>query len=146
MVRVRRCEEGFTLIETILVLSIVMVITSSIIFVFSGKMEEKEERRFFRQFHLDMQKMQAIAIGETKYTSIKFAENGTKYRGQSETAILFEHELPDRIRLSSDSKLKEIIFHPNGMVRQFGTLVFETKTGLKNVTIHIGNGRLNYEE
>lgn len=143
---VRRNEEGFTLIETILVLSIVMVITSAIIFVTSGKMEEKEDRRFFRQLHLDMQKMQAIAMGETKYTSIKFAENGTKYRGQSEADILFEYELPEHIRLSSDSKLKEITFHPNGMVRQFGTLVFETKIGFKNVTVHIGSGRLNYEE
>ena len=58
-----------------------MVITSSIVYVSTSKVEEAEERRFFRQFHLDMQQLQSIAIGETKFTHIKFDENGTKYIG-----------------------------------------------------------------
>lgn len=139
-------EKGFTLIETVLVLSIVIVITSSIIYVTSSKIDQVEERRFFRQFHLDVQRLQSIAIGEYKYTYLKFEENGTKYVGKSGNIALFENQLPTHMRLTSLSNLKDVAFHPNGTVSQFGTLTFETKKGLKSVTLYIGSGRLNYEE
>lgn len=146
MAKGRRNEKGFTLIETILVLSIVMVITSSIIYVTSSKIEEVEEKRFFRQFHLDMQRMQSIAIGEYKYTYINFVKNGSKYEAKSSNAPLFEYELPKHMRLSIYSNLSGIAFHPNGTVSQFGTFLFETEKGTKTVTVYIGTGRLNYEE
>ncbi|MFJ7971429.1 competence type IV pilus minor pilin ComGD [Psychrobacillus sp. NPDC096389] len=146
MKNVRRDEKGFTLIETILVLSIVMVITSSIVYVTTSKLEETEERRFFRQFHLDMQRLQSIAIAESKYTHIYFDGNGTKYIGGLSDAPLFEYKLPKHMRLSFNSNLKRVSFHPNGTVSQFGTLYFETGTGHKTVTIYIGGGKVNYEE
>ena len=139
-------EKGFTMIEMLLVLSIMMVATSSIIFVATSKLEEVEEKRFFRQFHLDMQRLQAIAIGEYKYTYMNFDENGSKYVAKNANVPLFELKLPDHLRLSTDSYLKGITFHPNGTVSQFGTFLFETRNGPKTVTVYIGRGRLKYEE
>ncbi|SER80985.1 competence type IV pilus minor pilin ComGD [Psychrobacillus sp. OK032] len=150
MGRVKRNEKGFTLVETILMLSIVTVLTSSIVYVTTSKIEAAEEKRFFRQFHLDMQKIQSIAIGETKYTHIYFDENGSKYVGEWANTRLFEFKVPKHMRLSIDSNLKRVSFHPNGMVTQFGTFLFEikkgTKTVTKSVTVYIGTGRLKYEE
>lgn len=146
MVEVQRNEKGFTLIETILVLSIVMVITSSIIYVTTSKAAEVEERRFFRQFHLDMQRLQSLAIAESKYTHIYFDGNGTKYVGGLTDAPLFEYKLPNHMRLAMESTLKRVSFHPNGTVSQFGTFYFDTSRGEKTVTIYIGGGRVNYEE
>lgn len=143
---VKQYEKGFTLIETLLVLSIVMVMTTSIIYVTSSKMEEVEEKRFFRQFHLDMQRLQSIAIGEYKYTYVNFVENGSKYVAKSANVTLFEYKVPKHMRLSMDSYLKGIAFHPNGTVSQFGSFLFETKKGNKTVTVYIGRGRLSYEE
>ncbi|WP_391116051.1 competence type IV pilus minor pilin ComGD [Psychrobacillus sp. L3] len=138
-------ERGFTLIEMLLVLSIVMVMTSSIIFVATSKLEEMEEKRFFKQFQLDVQRLQSIAIGEQKYTYISFKENGSKYIAKSANVELFEYGMPIGVRLSRDSSLKDITFHPNGSVKEFGTLLFDTKKGLKKVTLYIGRGRMNYE-
>lgn len=150
MEQFRLNERGFTLVETILVLSIVMVITASVVYVTTSRIEAAEEKRFFRQFHLDMQKIQSIAIGETKYTHIYFDEIGSKYVGEWAKTRLFEYKVPKHIRLSADSSLKRVSFHPNGMVSQFGTFLFEiekgTKTVTKTVTVYIGTGRLNYEE
>lgn len=143
---VKRNEQGFTIIETILVLSIVMVITSSIVYVTTSKVEQAEEQRFFRQFHLDMQRLQSIAIGETKYTHIYFDGSGKKYLGGWADVQLFEYELPKHMRLSINSNLKRVSFHPNGTVSQFGTFTFSTREGYKTVTVYIGSGRLSYEK
>ncbi|WP_166462435.1 competence type IV pilus minor pilin ComGD [Psychrobacillus vulpis] len=139
-------QNGFTFIEMLLVLSIVMVITSSVVFVTTSKLEEIEERRFFKQFHLDVQQLQSIAIGEEKYTYLNFFDNGSKYVAKSANVKLFEYELPAGVRLSKNSNLKEIAFHPNGSIKEFGTLLFETTNGSKKVTFYIGRGRVNYEK
>ncbi|MFJ8066720.1 competence type IV pilus minor pilin ComGD [Psychrobacillus sp. NPDC096426] len=142
----RKNERGFTLVETMLVLSIVMVITTSVVYVTTTKVEAAEEKRFFRQFHLDVQRLQSIAIGENKYTYLNFDMNGSKYIAKSANIPLFEYEVPKHMRLSIDSYLKGIAFHPNGAVSQFGTFTFDTRKGHKIVTVYIGNGRLMYEE
>lgn len=139
-------EKGFTLIEMLLVLSILMVMTSSVIFASTNRLAEIEGKRFFRQFHLDIQRLQTTAIVEEKYAYIRFSENGTKYIASSANAQLFEYNLPSGISLSKESSLKGVTFHPNGSVQEFGKLLFETKKGIKQVTIYIGKGKLNYEE
>lgn len=139
-------EKGFTLIEMLLVLAIVMTITSSVIFIATSKFVEKEERRFIRQFHLDVQSLQSIAIGEQISTYLNFSNGGTKYIARSSNSVFFESEMPPGFRLSTDSNLHEIRFHPNGTIREFGFLIFETKNGARKVTLYIGRGKMKYEE
>lgn len=143
---INRNEKGFTFIEMLLVLSIAMITVFSVVFIATSKLEEMEEKKFFKQFHLDIQRLQAIAIGEEKYTYINFVENETKYVAKSANVKLFEYQMPNGIKLSKNSNLKEIAFHPNGSVKEFGTLLFETRKGNKIVTVYISRGRLNYEE
>jgi prepilin-type N-terminal cleavage/methylation domain-containing protein len=139
-------EKGFTLIEMLLVLAIVMTITSSVIFIATSKYVEIEEKRFFRQFQLDVQSIQAVAIAEEKYTYIIFLNVESKYVAKSANTILFESEMPAGYRVSTESNLKEVGFHPNGSVKEFGNLIFETKNGTKKLILYIGRGRMNYEE
>ena len=139
-------EKGFTLIEMLVVLSIVMVITSSVIFVSIARLEEMEEKRFFKQFHLDVQRMQTIAISKGNYMNLTFNKEGTKYKVEHNNILLYENHLPSTIRLSGDSQLKGLTYHPNGAILQFGLMKFETKTENKRVVFYIGQGRMNYEE
>lgn len=139
-------ENGYTLIEMLLVLSIVMIMTSSIIFVTTANLEKIEEKRFFKQFQLDIRRIQMISIAEQKYTYMYFTENGTKYVAKSSNVEILEYKLPSGVHFSKDSPLKEIIFTPNGSIKQFGNLRFETTNGPKFVPVYIGRGKLNYEE
>ena len=139
-------EKGFTLIEMLVVLSIVMVITSSVIFVSIARLEEMEEKRFFKQFHLDVQRMQMIAISKGNYMYLTFNKEGTKYKVEHNNVLLYENHLPSTIRLSGDSQLKGLTYHPNGAILQFGLMRFETKKENKRVVFYIGQGRMNYEE
>lgn len=139
-------EKGFTMLEMLLVLSIVMVVSSSVLFFTSNKLREMEEARFYKQLHLDIQRLQAISIGEYSYTHLTFTNNRTKYVATMSNVLLFEKELPNGMRLSDDSTLKVIAFHPSGNVNDFGNLLFETDSGEKRITIYIGRGVINYEK
>ncbi|MER2261792.1 MAG: competence type IV pilus minor pilin ComGD [Psychrobacillus sp.] len=139
-------QAGFTLIETTLILMIVMVISSAVIYGTTNKIVELEEKRFFRQFQLDVQQAQALALANGYYIVLKFGNNGTSYSTVNSNITLYEYNLPKHIRLSGDSKLKEIIFLPDGTVRNFGKFAFETSEKTKLVTVHIGAGKLAYEQ
>ncbi|WP_269915886.1 competence type IV pilus minor pilin ComGD [Psychrobacillus psychrodurans] len=139
-------QKGFTMIEMLLVLSIVIVVSSSVLLLTSTKMKEMEEERFYRQLHLDIQRLQAISITDYRYTHLTFPANRTKYQGKIADKLLFEKELPKHMRLSVDSTLKGIAFHPGGNVNDFGNFLFETDKGEKRITIYIGRGVVNYEK
>ncbi|MEK3981227.1 competence type IV pilus minor pilin ComGD [Psychrobacillus sp. FSL K6-2836] len=139
-------EKGFTMIEMLLVLSIVMVVSSSVLFITSTKMKDMEEDRFFRQLHLDILRLQAISIGENRYTYLNFPNNRTQYKAESAGIVWFENDLPKNMRLSNESTLKVITFHPNGNIYSFGSLLFETDRGEKGITLYIGRGVINYEK
>ena len=139
-------EKGFTMIEMLLVLSIVMVVSSSVLFISSTKIKEMEEERFYRQLHLDIQRLQAFSIGEFKYTYLEFSNFRTRYEAKSGDEILFEKDLPKNMRLADESTLKRVAFHPNGNITNFGNLLFETERGEKRITVYIGRGVINYEK
>jgi len=139
-------EKGFTMLEMLLVLMIVMVVSSSVLFLISPKMKKVEEERFYKQLHLDILRLQAISIGELGYTVLDFPNNRTKYEGKMRGVLLFEKEFPKDIRLSSNSSLKDIAFHPNGNISDFGNFLFKTDDGEKRMTVYIGRGVINFEK
>ena len=134
------------MLEMLLVLMIVMVVSSSVLFLISPKMKKVEEERFYKQLHLDILSLQAISIGERGYTVLDFPNNRTKYEGKMSGVLLFEKEFPKDIRLSSNSSLKDIAFHPNGNISDFGNFLFKTDDGEKRMTVYIGRGVINVEK
>lgn len=139
-------EKGFTMIEMLLVLSIVMVVSSCVVFLTSTKMKDMEEERFYRQLHLDIMRLQAISIGGNRYTYLNFPNNRTRYKAESAGVVWFEKDLPKNMRLGDESTLKGISFHPNGNVNSFGNLLFVTERGEKRITVYISRGVINYEK
>ena len=105
-----------------------------------------EEDRFYKQLHMDIQRIQAISIGEYKYTYLEFADNRTKYQAKSANVILFEKDLPKNMRLANESTIKTISFHPNGNISNFGNMLFVTDRGEKRISVYIGRGVINYEK
>ena len=112
----------------------------------TSQLERKQEKNFFRQFHIDYNQMQAMALAESKYIYLDFSQNGTKYMVKHQNQTLSERQLPDNIRLSDDSYIRRIGYHPNGAISQFGTFLFEIGGKHKKITVNIGQGKLVYEE
>ena len=143
----RENERGFTLIEVLLVLSIVFVISSTILFVSHSYVEKNSFQVFMNQFKLDVYHLQSLSITNGTYSALVFDNNGTTYiTRKSFYEPIVKRKLPKGVSLSPKSSLTEIAFHPNGAVEKFGTLIFDTPEGVILLRIYIGKGRMTIEE
>lgn len=140
-------SKGFTLIEVLLVLSIVFVITSSILFVSSSYIQKNSNQLFINQFKLDVYHLQSLSVSEGIYSTLVFDGTRTSYTTRkSFYEPLVKRTLPPGVTLSSQSGLSEISFHPNGSIEKFGTLIFKTPKGDLLFKFYIGKGRIDVEE
>ncbi|MFC5559264.1 competence type IV pilus minor pilin ComGD [Ureibacillus thermophilus] len=139
-------EKGFTLLEMLLVLMIVLLIggiTSS----FSIKVTEKMiVDQFFHQLKLDIQMAQMWAIEHEKSCYVSFS-SAKKYKiFHQMNEVLLEREIPELITFSNLSTLSTLSINSKGIVRNFGTLTFHTPDGVKLLIINIDKGRIRYVE
>ncbi|WP_243840740.1 hypothetical protein [Paenisporosarcina antarctica] len=140
-------NKGYSLLELLLVLMIVMVISSSTLYMNNRYVDKHTFDLFYNQLKLDVAHIQLKALVEERYFKLIFDSGGTRYIGRrSLYDSLFDRELPKGYSLSQGSTITEVAFHANGNIEKFGTLVFSTPGGLKIVRVHIGKGRLMLEQ
>lgn len=139
-------ERGFTLIEMLLVLFIVMIV-SSIVFQISFKLSEKQViNHFFKQIQFDLQRMQSLAIETGETTMVIFVDNNTYIGYQDFGEVVFEKSFPPGVELNKYSNLKKIHYNSKGEVIKFGTVMFHTINGEKSLIINIEKGRVKLVE
>lgn len=140
-------QKGYSLIELLLVLAIVLVISSSTLYVKNRYVEKHTFDLFYNQLKLDAMHIQLKATEEQRYMKLIFDAGGTRYIGRKSLyEPLFERKLPLGYALSSSSTLKELAYLPNGTIEKFGTISFVTPGGIKIVRIYIGKGRMILEQ
>ncbi|KGR74610.1 competence type IV pilus minor pilin ComGD [Ureibacillus sinduriensis] len=140
-------HSGYTLIEILLVLSIVLLTTSAIFQITLTLSEKRIIDQFFHQLILDIEEMQARAIENEETIFIQF-NNDNRYRAQSVSSgeVLLEKNFPNNIELDIYSNLKRFVISPKGEVSHFGTIRFDTPDGGKNLIIYIKEGRMRLVE
>ncbi|HSO57194.1 MAG TPA: prepilin-type N-terminal cleavage/methylation domain-containing protein [Paenisporosarcina sp.] len=141
-----RDNRGYSLVELLLVLSIVLIISSSAVYFNNRYIENRTFELFYNQLKLDVAHIQMIALSEERYMKLIFETGGSRYVGRKSLFdSVFARELPPGYRWSSSSTLNEIAFHPNGTLVKFGTMAFITPDGIKTVRVFIGKGRMTLE-
>ncbi|WP_211254621.1 prepilin-type N-terminal cleavage/methylation domain-containing protein [Ureibacillus massiliensis] len=148
MIKSKYKEKGFTLIEVLLVLSIVVLIGSIVSHVTFKLSEKSVVDQFIQQVTLDIQRMQTFAMEKEVYTTIVFLDNGT-YKGYVQNEYnnpLLEKQFPSNIKLNTNSNLKRIRFNMNGDIVEFGSIVFFTYDGYRQLIVNIEKGRLKIVE
>lgn len=140
-------ECGFTLIEMLLVLLIVMCLTGIVTKVSMKMAEAKEIERFFAQLQLDIQFIQMYSMQQQQYVSMKFEAPTNRYIIKKDFYTTdYERPFPKGVEfLSGASTFVTIMYKTNGNVSQSGTLYFNTPQGLRKVVITIGVGRVRVE-
>jgi len=140
-------NKGYSLIELLLVLMIVFVISSSALYLNNRYVEKYAFELFYNQFVLDVRHVQTTALNERRSAHLIFDYGGTEYIGRkSLTEPLFVKKLPTGYSLSQSSTIRNLFFQPNGTLEKFGTLIFNTPSGIKRVRIYIGKGRMTLEQ
>lgn len=147
MKRYVRNNDGFTLLEMMLVLFIVVTI-SSVVLHFTIKITEKRVvDQFLNQVLFDLQRIQALAIEEETSITFVFNDNNT-YKAYYDLGgvNILERSFPAGIELNIFSNLKKIDFYSTGEVGKFGSILFKTPFGEKRLIVNMQKGRLRLEK
>jgi len=138
-------QRGFTLIEMLFVL-LILVIVSSITSQISLKTFERSAiDQFIVQVSIDIQRMQTLAMQKGIHTTIVFNSDNT-YKGYVQNDYYYpeiEKKFPEGIRLDIlGSNLKRITFNNQGDIADFGRIKFFTPYGEREIIVNIEKGRL----
>ncbi|MGE7676405.1 competence type IV pilus minor pilin ComGD [Lysinibacillus sp. NPDC094403] len=142
-----KSERGYTFVEMLIVLFIVMCL-SAIVVKYSLKAEEARElKQFFTQIQLDIQYIQTYSMHHKEYTSMKFESSSKRYIIKKDFYTeVYERPFPKGVEfMPSSSSIYTIIYNYNGNVMTPGTVSFKTPQGIKKVVITLGRGRSRVE-
>ncbi|KOS68074.1 competence protein ComG [Lysinibacillus contaminans] len=141
-------EQGFTLLEMLFVLFIVMCLTGIVTRISMKVTEAKEIEHFYTQLQLDIQFIQMSSVEQREHFSIKFSAPTNSYSINKTlyNITVYQRPFPKNVEfLSGPSSFVTIRYKANGNVSQSGTLYFKTPIGDKKVVITLGAGRVRVE-
>lgn len=142
-------ENGFTLLELVLVLVVVSIMTAIIIPVGEKWIRTTAEEDALQSLVVTIHSLQSYAIAHGAYTRLSFRkpESRTMYvaaaPGREELSRKY---LPEGMHLSTSSHLQAVEFQSNGDIFNFGTLTLVTKTGRTTITFQFQRGRMIISE
>ncbi|WP_158598215.1 competence type IV pilus minor pilin ComGD [Falsibacillus albus] len=137
-----RNEDGFTLVESLIVMTILMII----MLVGSANMkkmnDEVGKNLFFSQLKADLFYSEVYAQSRKEAVVISFFPNNDQYTAISvnRNLYLFERKLPKFVDMK-DSNLTSFMIDPQGNTNRFGTVNFQAQNKYYRLTVYIGRGR-----
>lgn len=144
-------EEGFTLTEILVVLSVFILMFSLSSSLFPNFLKNQETEGFFRQLSDDIYFAQSYAISHQQYIEVTIqhppGESGGKYYiNHVLQAKLLERNIPKDIKFIRGTMDLRILFAPNGNITSSGVWNVNTSTGRYKMTFNIGKGRFRIEK
>nr|WP_281258864.1 competence type IV pilus minor pilin ComGD [Planomicrobium soli] len=140
-------EGGFTLLEMLLVLAILMTVVAIAIPAYWKHEVRQEEQRFFRLLLHDIHYAQSESYRSQRAAMVVF--RGTSQSYEVVTDIFqpaVTRKLPESVTIKRTSNLNEIYYGANGSVSRSGTLRFETSAGERVLVVYLGKGRVVLSE
>jgi competence protein ComGD len=141
-------QKGFTLIESLVVLSIFMIISSITVFSLKPQHSIIEDEAFLTQLKSDLYFAQQYAISHQHEVSVVIIPEKYSYY------LLLRTDLPPIIMRNYSKNIYFTVgslplyfkFLSDGNVNQFGTLFIQTKNKRYLLTVLIGKGRFYVKE
>lgn len=136
-------NKGFTLIEALLVLSIVIIISSISLIQLRPLHESKKIDHFLEQLQNDIFFSQQYAISHNEGAKLLFSVNGSYYRlsrGNS-NEIIFHRKIDPSIKIILTTLGSNLVFTSNGNIQRAGEILFKYRDTTYVVTFLLGKGR-----
>jgi competence protein ComGD len=136
-------ERGFTLIESLLVLSIFLIISSVTVFTIKPQYEWKESEMFLTQLKADLLYGQQYAISHQQEVTVIFSEQQHSYylRTSSSLPPFVVRNYSENITVSPGSLPLSFKFSPSGTINKFGSFFIQCGSKHYRFTFLIGKGR-----
>jgi competence protein ComGD len=143
-----RNQKGFTLVESLLVLSIFMIISFITAFSLQPQQSVLEDEAFITQLRADLLYGQQFAIAHQEEVTIIILPSKHKYNLsiQGRFPPIIERSFSTNISLSEGSIPLSFSFLPNGNINKFGSFFIKTKENEYRMTFLIGKGRFYVTE
>lgn len=143
-----RSSDGFTLLESLIVISVVSIVLLFGVFSLNPIMELMQKRMFISQLESDLYYAQSHAINRKERVSIIFSRSDNRYSATGESSgILFNRGLQHSVKISGGS-LNQLRLHitPEGTINNFGSVIFDLNNQTIELNFHIGRGRFVVKE
>src|SRR5690625_3024334 len=139
-------EAGFTLIEMLIVLSIVSLILSIMFIDYSSRSDEQSFDTWYQQFELDLLYSQkyTMVTRQVLRLSINRDSNSYSLRNDGSSPALITRKIPEDWDVRVTSVRNPISFTRYGQQMGPGSLSTRTKNAGKSITIHVGKSRSYY--
>ncbi|WP_419956137.1 competence type IV pilus minor pilin ComGD [Neobacillus niacini] len=140
------CQKGFTLIESLIVLSIFLIISSITAFNIKPQYYSTIDKAFISQLKADLYYGQQYAIAHQIEVKVIFYEHEHMYTIATGSKQLVERNHSPMITVTQGSIQLVFKFNPNGNVDRFGTLFIRTQQNNYRFILLIGKGRFYVTE
>ncbi|WP_312471749.1 competence type IV pilus minor pilin ComGD [Neobacillus sp.] len=141
-------QKGFTLIESLVVLSIFMIISSVTVFSLKPHHSMIEDESFLTQLKADLYYAQNYAISHQHEVSVVFVPSQYRYYMILDTELppIVERNYSTNIYLTEGSIPLYFKFLIDGNINKFGSFFIQTKKRNYKITFLIGKGRFYVAE
>ncbi|MFZ7945382.1 MULTISPECIES: competence type IV pilus minor pilin ComGD [Bacillaceae] len=141
-------EKGFTLIESLVVFSIFMIISSITVFFLKPQHTVMEDKVFLTQLQADLLYAQQYAISHQHEVSVTFQPNNYQYYmiTRSDHPAFLVRKYSSKVLLREGSIPLYFKFLSDGNVNRFGTILIYTPKKNYKLTVLIGKGRFYVAE
>jgi competence protein ComGD len=141
-------RQGFTLLELLLVLSILMTMTAIILPIGNKWVRTSVEDDAVQSIIATIYSLQSYSMAHGKMTQLHFPSSGTIYVASVPGEIEFSRQaFPNGMRvISNSSTLSSILFLPNGNVLEVGTLIIRRSSDTVQLKIQMERGRVIIHE
>ena len=137
-------QAGYTFLELLLVLSVVVVLTAIILPIGDRWVQAQSEEEALNTFIATIHHAQAYSIANEVHTVIRSHNSGKSYTLFAPSSVMQSAtDFPAGMHWSSSSNSMGIIeFHPDGHIIKSGTVILFTTKGRKRLTLQLQHGRV----
>ncbi|MFT4412614.1 competence type IV pilus minor pilin ComGD [Fredinandcohnia humi] len=136
-------NKGFTLVEILLVLSIVSMMTLISLLQLRPLHDSKKIDQFLHQLQNDLFYSQQYAISHSEMTKVFFSETEPFYRIYSgaKNKVILTRTFDESIRFQYITLGSTLYFNSNGNVQRSGSIRVKYKGDTYTITFLLGKGR-----
>ena len=138
-------SRGFTFVEMLIVLTIVMIITTAVITVSYKHFQRNEYKNAIEQFRITMHYAQAYAIENKQKINLMIVDNKTLIRYYQFEKRIIELDFPEGMTAQIYTQDRRISFNLNGHIVHPGSIEFITPDTTWKYSVNFSKGRLRLQ-
>lgn len=141
-------EDGFTLLEMLLVLSVISILSVVTYLNLYPLYEKKKAEQFVEQFSQDVLLMQQLAISHRNYYALRWFPHQSMYRISAVEGdkTMFNRYYDKGIEVDLYTFPNPMMYSSDGNINRGGTVIVTYKSITYRIVFQLGRGRFMYYE